>query len=83
MPTKKTATPMKPAATPAPPAPEHGSRRRNRFWPIALILLGAAWLARDLGWLDSNVPWIPLIMIGLGLYLVLRRASDRSSPADS
>jgi hypothetical protein len=83
MPTKKSATPLKPASAPDPSTPERRGRRGNRFWPIALILIGAAWLARDLGWLDRDVPWIPLIMIGLGLYLVLRRASDPGSPAGS
>lgn len=38
------------------------------FLPITLILFGLLWLAKNLGYLDRDIPWFPLILIIVGLY---------------
>jgi hypothetical protein len=58
---------------------EHGL-----FWPIAMIIVGLVWLARNMGWLDHDVPWFPLLLIGFGVYLIVkhnsRQAEKRENP---
>jgi hypothetical protein len=53
------------------------------FWPIALIAVGLIWLAKNMGWLDQDVPWFPLMLIGLGVYLVVRQNARREDKRDS
>ena len=51
-------------------------RRSGAFWGGGvLILIGVYFLLANLGllkWLDWNIAW-PVILIGLGIYLVARR----------
>ena len=51
-------------------------RRGSAFWGGGvLILIGIYFLLANLGllhWLDWNIAW-PVILIGLGVYLVARR----------
>ncbi|MBN2202493.1 hypothetical protein JW777_11100 [bacterium] len=77
MPSKKSPVPEK-----GRPVPRGGSN--ETFWPIALISVGLVWLARNMGWLDRDVPWLPLLLIGLGVYLIVRqnsRRNDKQNPA--
>lgn len=49
--------------------------RREYFWPAALIVVGVYFLLSNLNlltWLHAEVAW-PVILIGLGLWLILRR----------
>ena len=45
------------------------------FWGAALLLIGTLWLLDSLG-LAAALLW-PLLFIGLGLFLLLRRARER------
>ncbi len=57
-------------------------RSNETFWPVALIAVGLVWLARNMGWLDGDVPWLPLLLIGLGVYLIVRQNSRRNDKQD-
>jgi hypothetical protein len=52
---------------------------RNLVWPIVLIIVGALFLAHNLGWLafaqlrDLIGTWWPLILIALGIGGLLNR----------
>ncbi|TMD51581.1 MAG: hypothetical protein E6I85_12615 [Chloroflexi bacterium] len=68
-----------PLPPPLPPLPERSSRWRGRsggFWLGAvLVAAGAYFLLANLGllnWLNWHLVW-PVVLIGLGLYLVIRR----------
>ena len=75
MPTKKSPVPEK-----GRPSCRCGSN--ETFWPVALIAVGLIWLARNMGWLDRDVPWLPLLLIGLGVYLIVRQNSRRDDKQD-
>jgi len=47
-----------------------GHGRNSMFWGIALIVLGFLWLGRNLGWFLFDIPWFPLILIGMGAFMV-------------
>lgn len=52
--------------------------RRLLGWGVFLVLLGAIPLAVDQGWLPDDIAWWqlwPLILIGIGLSVMLRRTS--------
>ena len=52
--------------------------RRLLGWGVFLVLLGAIPLATDQGWLPDDIGWWqlwPLILIGIGLSVMLRRTS--------
>jgi fatty acid desaturase len=53
------------------------------FWPIALILVGLVWLARNMGWLDHDVPWFPLLLIGFGVYLIVRHTTRQGEKKET
>jgi len=59
------------------------SRDRGLFWPVAMILAGLLWLAKDMGWLDRDVPWFPLLLIGLGVYLIVRHTSRQGEKRET
>lgn len=40
---------------------------------IFLILLGAFFIARDLDWIPTDVSIWPILLLGLGLYFLLKR----------
>jgi len=58
------------------PPPQRGYRRGSGFWGGAfLVLVGVYFLLSNLGllsWLSFSVVW-PVVLIGIGLYLVVRR----------
>jgi phage shock protein C len=59
-----------------PSSQDRWQRRSSSFWGGGiLILIGIYFLLANLGllrWLDWNIAW-PVILIGLGAYLVVRR----------
>ena len=65
-----------PVPPPLPAGQDHWRRRSSGFWVGGLlILLGLYFLLRNLGlldWLSSEIVW-PSVLIGIGLYLVVRR----------
>jgi hypothetical protein len=63
--------------------PSRRSGSNEMFWPVALIATGLVWLARNMGWLDRDVPWFPLLLIGLGVYLIVRQNARREDKRDS
>jgi hypothetical protein len=42
------------------------------FWGLVLMTIGFIWMGRNLDWFRQDIPWMSLIMIAIGLYLVLR-----------
>ncbi len=42
------------------------------FWGIVLLVVGFAWLGRNLHWFFFDVPWFPLILIAAGIYVIIR-----------
>ena len=65
-----------PLPPPLPAAQQRWRPRSSGFWVGGLlILLGVYFLLRNLGlleWLNSAIVW-PLVLVGVGLYLVVRR----------
>ena len=65
-----------PLPPPLPAGHNQWRRRSSGFWVGGLlVLLGLYFLLRNLGlleWLSSDIVW-PLVLIGVGLYLVVRR----------
>ena len=49
-----------------------GHHGHNLFWGIVLIVVGFLWLANNLDWFEYDVPWIPVVMIAVGIFLILR-----------
>jgi len=42
------------------------------FWGIVMIVVGFVWLGNNLGWFSYEIPWVPVVMIAVGIYLILR-----------
>ncbi|MGB6198425.1 MAG: B-box zinc finger protein [Candidatus Acidiferrales bacterium] len=73
----ETQTPgMMPLPAPAPAPPVARVRRPHLIGPVVLILIGAIFLADNLGWMDADRllahGW-PLILIALGLYQISKK----------
>jgi len=68
--------PLPPQSLPPYQAPQRPYRRSSGFWGGAvLILIGAYFLLSNLGylwWLSFDIVW-PVVLIGIGVYLVFRR----------
>lgn len=45
----------------------------NFIWGAILIIIGLIWLGNNLGWFDYDIPWVPLALIGVGVYMILHR----------
>ena len=50
----------------------------NLFAAIVLIIVGLFFLARNLGWIDSNLgavlaTWWPAILVGVGIAMLFKR----------
>jgi hypothetical protein len=67
---------MDPLPPPQPSSQERWQRRSSSFWGGGvLILIGAYFLLANLGlmdWVKWDIVW-PVILIGIGGYLVIRR----------
>jgi len=48
-----------------------------------MIIVGLVWLARNMGWLDHDVPWFPLLLIGFGVYLIVRHTSRQGEKRET
>ena len=42
------------------------------FWGIVLLAVGIIWLGNNLNWFYYDVPWIAVLMIAGGVYLIVR-----------
>jgi fatty acid desaturase len=54
------------------------SRKRwdNTFWGIVLLLAGFFWLGNNLHWFRIHIPFWPIVLIVIGLYLLLDRRNN-------
>ena len=48
---------------------------KNKFPLLAALLLvfGLVWLAQDLGYLNVNIPWIPVVLIAVAVSMIWNR----------
>jgi hypothetical protein len=56
---------------------------RGLFWPVAMIVVGLVWLAKNMGWLNRDVPWFPLLLIAFGVYLIVRHTSRQGEKRET
>jgi hypothetical protein len=50
---------------------------------IVLIVIGLIWLGNNLGWIEYDIPWVPVVMIVIGAYLILKHhhsGKDENNP---
>ena len=45
------------------------------FWAIILVV-GIAWLLKEIGYLKINVPWLPVILIIFAIGGIVNRFSE-------
>ncbi len=43
------------------------------FFGLLVLLWGIVWLGNDMKWWSLNVPWLPVLAILFGVWLVTRR----------
>jgi hypothetical protein len=54
------------------------SRRRFPFWALFALLLGVAWLGREVGWWQFETRWIfPILFIAIGAAAIINWMADR------
>jgi len=41
---------------------------------VLLLVVGGFFLARDLGWVSSDISFWPVVLVALGLYFIARRS---------
>lgn len=37
------------------------------LFAIIVLIIGLLWLFKDLGWITTNIPWLPLIIVILAI----------------
>ena len=56
-----------------------GHHGHTLFWGIVLIVVGIIWLSNNLELLIYEIPWIPVVMIAGGIYLIIRNWEKEES----
>ncbi len=51
------------------------------FWGIVFIVVGIIWLGNNLEWFVYEIPWIPVIMIAAGIYIIFKNW-EKKEPTD-
>lgn len=48
---------------------------KNKFPVLATLLLvfGLAWLVNEMGWMNINLPWLPVIVIVVAVAMIVNR----------
>ena len=58
------------------------------FWGVIAIVIGAIWLGNNLHWFHFRLPWLPVILIAAGVYMILmsgqhgKRSPNRNSQTE-
>ncbi len=39
---------------------------------VFLVLVGLFFLAKEYGWIPASTPWLPVLLIGFGAFLVIK-----------
>lgn len=53
-------------------AQKENSSGHYLFWGVIFIIVGFLWLGNNLRWFIREVPWVPVVIIALGIYLIIR-----------
>jgi len=61
----------------------HDGRHQGHvfFWGIVLIVVGIIWLGNNLEWFVYEIPWISVIMIAAGVYIIFKNW-EKKEPSD-
>ncbi len=50
------------------------------FWGIVLVVVGIILLGNNLKWFVYEIPWIPVIMIAAGIYIIFKNWEKKEPP---
>ncbi len=53
------------------------------FWGIVFISVGTIWLGNNLGWFYADVPWLAVLAIAGGIYLLTRHYNETHPEQDT
>ncbi len=54
------------------------------FGGAILVLIGLIWLGNNMEWFRNDIPWVPVVMIAAGVYLILKyRDTPKDDSSDS
>ena len=59
---------------------ERYARHREHVFPLAgviLLVIGIVWFLNELNVFSINVPWVPLVVIVIGISLIVHRIYRR------
>jgi hypothetical protein len=46
------------------------------FWGLVAITVGLVWLGNNLNWFRFRPPWIPVVLIAAGIYMIISNSSS-------
>ena len=49
------------------------------FWGVVLIAVGVLWLGRNMDWFYFDIPWVPVVMIAGGIYMIINHHKKEES----